>query len=99
MRRYAIRDDQWTRIEPLLPGKPGDPGHTAKDNRLFIDAVLWIGRTGAPWRDLPERYGKWYSSGTPCLPASTAGRMRRNFCAKASGSAYLRLCKSPTWSG
>ena len=53
MRRYAIRDDQWKRIEPLLPGKPGDPGQTAKDNRLFIDAVLWIGRTGAPWRDLP----------------------------------------------
>ena len=61
MRRYAIRDDQWARIELLLPGKPEDPGQTAADNRLFIDAVLWIGRTGAPWRDLPERYGKWNS--------------------------------------
>ena len=61
MRRYAIRDDQWKRIEPLLPGKPEDSGQTAADNRLFIDAVLWIGRTGAPWRDLPERYGKWNS--------------------------------------
>jgi transposase len=61
MRRYAIRDDQWARVEPLLPGKPEDPGQTAADNRLFIDAVLWIGRTGAPWRDLPERYGKWNS--------------------------------------
>lgn len=61
MRRYAIRDDQWKRIEPLLPGKTEDPGQTAGDNRLFIDAVLWIGRTGAPWRDLPERYGKWNS--------------------------------------
>jgi transposase len=61
MRRYAIRDDQWARVEPLLPGKPEDPGRTAADNRLFIDAVLWIGRTGAPWRDLPERYGKWNS--------------------------------------
>jgi putative transposase len=61
MRRYAIGDDQWRRIEALLPGKPSDPGHTAADNRLFIDAVLWIGRTGAPWRDLPERYGKWNS--------------------------------------
>lgn len=61
MRRYAIRDDQWERVRPLLPGKPEDPGPTARDNRLFLDAVLWIGRTGAPWRDLPERYGKWNS--------------------------------------
>ena len=61
MRRYALRDDQWARIEALLPGKREDPGRTAADNRLFIDGVLWIGRTGAPWRDLPERYGKWNS--------------------------------------
>lgn len=61
MRRYAIRDDQWERVKSLLPGKPEDPGQTANDNRLFIDAILWIGRTGAPWRDLPERYGKWNS--------------------------------------
>jgi transposase len=57
--RHSISDEQWERITDLLPGKPGDPGITAKDNRLFIDAVLWIGRTGAPWRDLPERFGKW----------------------------------------
>jgi putative transposase len=61
MRRYAIRDDQWERIAPLLPGKAADPGRTAADNRLFIDAVLWIARTGAPWRDLPERFGHWNS--------------------------------------
>lgn len=53
MRRYALRDDKWARIESPLPGKPEDPGQTAADNRLFIDAVLWVGRTGAPWRDLP----------------------------------------------
>jgi transposase len=44
-----------------LPGKKGDPGVTARDNRLFIDAVLWIAKTGAPWRDLPERFGNWNS--------------------------------------
>ena len=48
-------------IEPLLPGKKGDPGKTAEDNRLFVNAVLWIAKTGAPWRDLPERFGKWNS--------------------------------------
>jgi transposase len=59
--RHAIIDDQWDRIEVLLPGQDGQPGVTAKDNRLFLDAVLWIARTGAPWRDLPERFGNWNS--------------------------------------
>jgi transposase len=59
--RHAISDEQWERIKDLLPGKPGDPGVTAKDNRLFFDAVLWIAKTGAPWRDLPERFGNWYN--------------------------------------
>jgi len=57
--RHTISDAQWERIKDLLPGKPGDAGVTAKDNRLFIDAVLWIAKTGAPWRDLPARFGKW----------------------------------------
>lgn len=47
-------------IAPLIPGKETDPGRTA-DNRLFVHAVLWIARSGAPWRDLPERYGEWNS--------------------------------------
>jgi transposase len=58
-RRHAIADDQWERIQGLLPGRIGMPGARARDNRLFLDAVLWIGKTGAPWRDLPERFGKW----------------------------------------
>jgi transposase len=61
MRRHEISDDQWDRIEDLLPGKVGDPGVTANDNRLFINAVLWIAKTGTPWRDLPERFGLWNS--------------------------------------
>jgi len=61
MRRHEITDDRWERIKDLLPGQAGDPGVTAKDNRLFINAVLWIAKTGAPWRDLPERFGPWGS--------------------------------------
>ena len=61
MRRYEISDENWQRIEHLLPGKQGDPGRTAQDNRRFINAVLWIARTGAPWPDLPERFGKYNS--------------------------------------
>jgi transposase len=61
MRRHEIKDEDWERIKDLLPEQPGDPGVTAKDNRLFINAVLWIGKTGAPWRDMPERFGPWGS--------------------------------------
>ncbi len=61
MRRYEISDENWERIAPLLPGKASDPGRTAEDNRRFINAVLWIARSGAPWRDLPERFGPWGS--------------------------------------
>ena len=57
MRRYALRDDQWDRIKGMLPGREGYVGATAKDNRLFIEAVLYRYRAGIPLRDLPERFG------------------------------------------
>lgn len=60
-RRHELSDEQWSEIESLLPGREGDPGVTAEDNRLFVNAVLWLAKTGAPWRDLPERFGKWNS--------------------------------------
>jgi transposase len=61
MNRLMLSDDQWERVAPLLPGKVGDPGRSAADNRLFLEAVLWIARVGAPWRDLPPMFGKWNS--------------------------------------
>ena len=61
MRRHEITDEHWERIKDFLPGQVGDPGVTASDNRLFVNAVLWIAKTGAPWRDLPERFGNWNS--------------------------------------
>jgi transposase len=57
MRRYALRDDQWNCIKDRLPGREGQVGVTAKDNRLFVEAVLYRYRAGIPWRDLPERFG------------------------------------------
>ena len=56
-KRYALLDAQWERIKDLLPGQAGQPGATAKDNRLFVDAVLYRYRAGIPWRDLPARFG------------------------------------------
>jgi len=60
-KRYELTTLQWERLEPLLPGKAGDPGRSAADNRLFVNGVLWVLRSGAHWHDLPERYGKWKS--------------------------------------
>lgn len=57
-RRHELTDTQWQRIEHLLPGKSSDPGRTAADNRLFVNAVLYVLKTGIPWSDLPERFGK-----------------------------------------
>ena len=58
-RRHEMTDEEWARLEPLLP--PRQAGKPRKDDRLVINAILWKLATGAPWRDLPERYGPWQS--------------------------------------
>lgn len=57
-RRHELTDSQWNAIRKFLPGKASDPGRTATDNRLFVNAVLYVLKTGIPWADLPERFGK-----------------------------------------
>ena len=59
--RHAVSDLDWPRIQGLLPARAGEPGRVSAGNRLFFDAVLWVARTGVPWRDLPERFGRWNS--------------------------------------
>ena len=59
--RFVVTDVVWDKIAPLLPGKASDCGVTAKDNRLFVEAVLWRVRAGLPWRDLPAEFGAWNS--------------------------------------
>ncbi len=59
MDRFSLTDAQWAKMEPFALGKPGDPGRTGGDARLFVEAVLWIARTGSPWRDLPPSFGNW----------------------------------------
>ena len=61
MIRAVLTEKQYERVAPLLPGKEGDPGRPGANNRLFLEAVLWIARTGSPWRDLPEHFGHWNS--------------------------------------
>ena len=59
--RFVVGDAVWEKVAPLLPGKASDSGVTAKDNRLFLEAVLWRVRTGLPWRALPPEFGRWNS--------------------------------------
>jgi transposase len=59
MRRYELTDEQWKLIEDMFPSNRGLRGRRWKDHRDIMDAILWLLRTGAPWRDLPERYGPW----------------------------------------
>jgi transposase len=72
--RHAISDADWDRVKDLLPGRVGEHGGVARDNRQFLDAVLWIARTGAAWRDLPDRLGNWNSQWRGFDRWATAGR-------------------------
>ena len=86
--RKSLTDQQWDRIEGELPGRAGDPGCNARDNRLFVEAVLWIARTGSPWRDLPDEFGKWYTAYTRCRRWSQSGVWRDVFEALSDDSDF-----------
>lgn len=79
VRRYGLRDDQWEKIENLLPGRDGTVGVTARDNRLFVEAVLYRYRAGIPWRDLPERFGDFRVIHTRHTRWSKGGVWKRVF--------------------
>ena len=82
-KRYALTDEHWERIKNFLPGLAGQPGATARDNRLFVDAVLYRYRTGIPWRDLPERFGDFRVVHTRHSRWSKSGVWKRIFDALA----------------
>ena len=56
---FIITDTQWALMVPHCFGKKSDPGRTDGNSRLFMEAVLCVARTGAPWRDLPSEFGNW----------------------------------------
>ncbi len=79
MDRFVLTDTQWAKMESLCLGKPSDPGRSGGDNRLFLEAVLWISRTGSPWRDLPPHFGKWNTVFTRYRDWVKAGVFQRIF--------------------
>lgn len=96
IKRYELSEAQWVRIEGLLPGKLSDPGRSAADNRLFVNGVLWVLRSGARWSDLPERYGKYKTVHKRFTRWSRAGVRERIFTllARDRDNAYLMIDSS-----
>ena len=88
MHRHALTDEQWSRIEPLLPGKRTGP-ESIRGDRSFIDAVMYRAKTGMPWRDLPERFGPWKS-----VYNRFANWARRGVWAKVFKALQMRVDKS-----
>ena len=80
-RRHDLSERVWERLQPLLPGEAGEVGWLAQDNRQFLNAVFWILRTGAPWRDLPPDYGDWKNT-------------HRRFCRWRDRGVWARLLDS-----
>jgi len=93
VKRYELSEAQWLRIASMLPGKAGDPGRTAADNRLFVNAVLWVLRSGAFWQHLPERYGKYKSVHARFIRWAKAGVWEKVFAEliKDRDNKYLML--------
>ena len=92
MRRYALCGDQWERIKDLLPGREGWVGVTAKDDRPFVEAVLYRYRAGIHWRDLPERFGGWKNG----LPLRGGGFATRPSTSGGQDGGEATLSANPT---
>jgi transposase len=78
-RRYELTAEQWRRIEGILPGQSGDRDRTATDKRTFVNGVMWVLRSGALWKHLPEQYGRWKSVYTRFLRWEKAGIWEKIF--------------------
>src|SRR5438093_11556262 len=79
MNRHEPSNSQWERLQPLLPPQKPKPGRPAADHRRILNGILWLLRTGAPWRDLPERYGPWATVASRFYRWRTAGIWARLF--------------------
>jgi len=93
--RLVLSERQWKRIEKQCVGRPEDPGGTGANNRMFVEAVLWIARTGSPWRDLPEVFGKWNSVFVRFNRWSEGGVWQRLFAALADDPDFEYLARAP----
>jgi transposase len=94
--RLVLNDAQWARMAGLILGRPEMPGSTGRDNRMFVEAVLWIVRTGAPWRDLPDVFGPWNTVFRRFSRWSAKGVWHRIFAAMAEDAEFDYLIVDST---
>ena len=94
--RLLLNDAQWARISGLILGRPEAPGSTGRDNRMFVEGVMWIVRTGAPWRDLPEVFGRWNSAFRRFSRWATKGVWDRIFAALSDDADFEYLILDST---
>jgi putative transposase len=95
MAQSILTDAQWDKIEPLLPGRAGGLGRRARDNRLFVEAVLWIGRTDMPWVHLPAEFGNWHTTYVRCIRWYDSGIWDRVAQAIAGETELEHILNSP----
>ena len=93
--RFVITDHQWAKMEPHCLGRRSDPGRTGSDPRMFLEAVFWIARTGASWRDLPPGFGNWNTIYRRFRDWARAGVFWRIFNA-VSGDADMEMAMIPS---
>ena len=94
--RLILNDSQWARMAPHIIGDERSRGTSGQDNRMFVEAVLWIVRTGAPWRDLPDAFGHWNSVFRRFSRWSAKGIWHRIFAAMADDPDFEYLILDST---
>ena len=90
-KRYEISDQEWSQIEHLLPEQTGKKGRPAKNNRAILNGIVWLAKSGAPWRDLPERYGSWKSVYTRFCRWRDSGLLEQIFTALSADADFENL--------
>ena len=94
--RLVLSNVQWGRMAPLVAGRSDTRGATGRDNRLFVEAVLWIVRAGAPWRDLPDAFGAWNGAFRRFSRWAAAGVWGRLFAAMSDAPDFEHLIPAQT---
>ena len=96
LEHLVLSDVAWERMAPLTIGRPDQKGSTDRDDRMFVEGVLWIVRTGSPWRDLPEVFGDWNSVIRRFSRWSNKGVRHRIFEAMSGGADFEYLIVDST---